>query len=182
MARRSSIEQLPEALQKACHEAIGRGATIDAITDMLNGMGGDVSRSAVGRYAQDYRELVAKQRDMTAMAQAFGREFSDTDDRTGAMMTQLMQTLMTSTLLPLITGKDGENGEELDALTVSRLAKAVKDVAGAAKVDVEREKAIREETRKQAREEAASAADSAARRAGADPATIELIKKEIMGL
>lgn len=179
MARRSSIERLPEALQKACHEAIGRGATIDAITELLNGMGGDVSRSAVGRYAQDYRELVAKQRDMTAMAQAFGREFSDTDDRTGAMMTQLMQTLMTSTLLPLITGEDGE---ELDALTVSRLAKAVKDVAGAAKVDVEREKAIREETRKQAREEAASAADSAARRAGADPATIELIKKEIMGL
>ncbi|MBZ6377355.1 hypothetical protein B5C34_05345 [Pacificimonas flava] len=180
MGGKSTIEQLPDQLQGACHAAIRRGATIDEITGLLNGLGADVSRSAVGRYTKNYSELVRQQRDMTAMAQAFGREFGEGDDRTGLMMTQLMQTLMTRSLIPLLSG-DGEE-EQLDPLEIGRLAKAVKDIAGASKIDTDRIRAIRAEEREAAKKDAADVAEGAARKTGASAETIQQIRREIMGL
>jgi hypothetical protein len=177
MANRSTIEQLAKPLQDACHEAIGRGATIDEITAVLNGLGADVSRSAVGRYTKNYSEIVERQREISAMAATFGKEFEDNE--TGEIMTQLMQQLVTQNLLPLLTGDDAEN---LGGLEISRLAKAVKDVAGAKKIGVDTERAIRAEERQRTKEEAAQAATGAAKKAGADKATIDLIREQVMGL
>lgn len=179
MSQRSSIDDLPDTIRTAIHAAIERGATIDGITAMIRDMGGDASRSAVGRYTAKFTELAKQQRDMRSVAEAFGREFGNADDMQGRMMIQLMTSITTRMLMPHLTG---EAEEELTALDVSRMAKAVKDATGAAKIDIERERAIREETARRTREEAAASAETAARAAGASEDTLRAVRMGILGM
>lgn len=179
MGSRSAIDALDPAIRSAVLRAIEDGATIDDIVDLIRGMGGEVSRSSVGRYTKGFAELARQQRDLRATAEAFGREFGSADDRQGRMMVQLMTSITTRALMPHLTG---EAEEELSTLELSRLAKAVKDATGAAKIDIEREAKIREEEARRTREAAASAADTAARAAGASEETLRAVRMGIMGM
>ena len=55
---RSSIARLPPELREAVDTAIADGATIDEIADLIRGEGGACSRSAVGRYTKNVRDLI----------------------------------------------------------------------------------------------------------------------------
>lgn len=176
---RSSIDALPDSIRREVDEAVKRGATIDEIVAAVRGMGGSVSRSAVGRYTKDFAEIARRQRDMTSVAQAFGAEFGGADDMQGRLMVQLLTSVVTRQIIPHASG---EAAEELDLLALSRLAKAVKDTMGASKLDIEREAKIREEEGKRARQAAAEAADAEGRAAGASEETIDRIKRRILGI
>ena len=145
----------------------------------MRGLGGEVSRSRVGRYSQRFAELAKQQRDMRSVAEAFGREFNTGDDMQGRMMIQLMTSITTRMLMPHMTG---EAEEELSTLELTRLAKAVKDVGGAAKVDAERERAIREEEARRTKEAAANDAEVAGRAAGASEETLRRVRAGILGI
>ena len=161
MARASSIDRLPEPLVSACEAAIKSGKTIDDITAMLNARGADVSRSAVGRKHKGYRELVAEQRKSREIAQAFADEFRDLQDDgdMGALMTQQMQLLVMHAQRGMIANLD--EAEEIDIQAIGRLSKSVRELAGAAKTDFEREQAIRAAAIREAREQAANDAETA---------------------
>ncbi|MBX9881234.1 MAG: DUF3486 family protein [Sphingomonas sp.] len=176
MGRRSSIEQLDPRVRAEVDQAIKRGATIDAIVDLLKGLGADASRSAVGRYSKRYAELARQQREMRTVAEAFGQEFGSADDRQGRMMVQLLTSVITRAIMPVASAEDDPEG--IDAKELHFLARAVKDTVGAAKLDVERERAVREEERKRA----AEAGADAARKGGASAETIDLVKRSILGL
>lgn len=181
MASPSTIDQLPEPIRLAVMEAIKRQVKIDDIVDLIRSMGGEASRSAVGRYSKNFRALAEQQRSIRSVAEAFGHEFGDADDRQGRMMVQLMTTLATRSLMPMVTAEDDEEGG-LSPLELSRIAKAVKDTMGAAKLDVEREAKIRDEATKRAKAEAATAGVEAARSSGASAETLDLIRKRILGI
>ena len=174
---RSTIDALPPAILAAVHDAIERRETIDAIVARIRDMGGDASRSAVGRYTKGFAELA--KHDMRSVAEAFGREFGSADDLQGRMMIQLMTSLTTRVLMPHMTG---EAEEDLSVLDLSRLAKAVKDATSASKIDIEREAKIREEEARRARERAAADAETAGRAAGASEATLRAVRLGILGL
>lgn len=176
---RSTIDALPPVILAAVHDAIERRETIDAIVARIRDMGGDASRSAVGRYTKGFAELAKQQRDMRSVAEAFGREFGSADDLQGRMMIQLMTSLTTRVLMPHMTG---EAEEDLSVLDLSRLAKAVKDATSASKIDIEREAKIREEEARRARERAAADAETAGRAAGASEATLRAVRLGILGL
>lgn len=176
MARRSRIEQLDPRIRAEVDGAIKRGVTIDAITEMLKGLGVEIARSSVGLYTKRYAAMARQQRDMRAVAEAFGQEFGSADDHQGRMMVQLLTSLITRAIMPVAT--DGEPEVELDAKELHFLARAVKDTMGAAKLDIERERLIREEERKRA----ADAGAEAARKGGASAETIDLVKRSILGL
>ena len=176
---RSTIDELPDGIRSAVHAAIERGQTIDGIVDLIRGLGGEASRSAVGRYTKGFAELAKQQRDMRSVAEAFGREFGSADDHQGRMMIQLMTSITTRMLMPHMTG---EAEEELSTLELSRLAKAVKDATGAAKIDIEREAKIRDEEARRTREQAAANAETAARAAGASEDTLRAVRMGILGL
>jgi hypothetical protein len=179
VAGRSSIDKLPSRVREEVDAAIKRGATIDDIVERLRELGADhISRSAVGRYSQQFREFAAQQRQISSVAQAFANEFGEAEDRQGRFMIQALTSVITRAILPVASGDE----IELDGKELHYLARAVKDVASASKTDVDREAKIREETRKRAREEAAAAAESAGRSAGATPETIEAIKRKILGI
>ena len=57
---RSSIARLPPELREAVDAAIADGATIDEIADLIRGEGGACSRSAVGRYTKNVRDLIRR--------------------------------------------------------------------------------------------------------------------------
>lgn len=179
MAGRSTIDQLPPVIRQEVDAAIKRGATIDEIVAQLRDMGADhISRSAVGRYSKQFRDLADQQRQISSVAQAFGKEFGHADDLQGRFMIQLLNSVITRAVLPIASGEE----IEIDGKELHYLARAVKDVASAAKTDVDREAKIRDETKKRAREEAAAAAESAGRTAGASEETIEAIKRKILGI
>lgn len=179
MAGRSSIDELPPEVRSAIHAAIERGRTIDEIVTLIRDMGGEASRSAVGRYTKGFAELAKQQRDMRSVAEAFGREFGSADDHQGRMMIQLMTSITTRALMPHMTG---EAEEELSTLELSRLAKAVKDATSAAKVDIEREARIRAEEAKRVREQAVEDAQEAVRATGASEETLRAVRMGIMGM
>jgi len=177
MTRPSTIKRLPPQLRTAVDDALKRGCTIDEITSMLAGLGANVSRSAVGRYTQEYREFADRHRDIATFAQAFGTEFGTGDDKQSRLLVQLMTSIATRAAIPLATGEDAEqiSGKELSAY-----ARAVKDILGAAMIDTTREAKIREEEAKRVRRAAADAAVAEGRKAGAGEETTALIRKAIM--
>lgn len=175
---RSSIDELPDAIRREVHAAIERGASIDGIVELIRGLGGDASRSAVGRYSQKFAALAKQQREMRSVAEAFGREFGSADDHQGRMMVQLMTSVMTRAVMPLATGDE----IDLSSKELMELGKAAQSIASAAKIDVEREARIRLEAAKRAKEQAANDADAAGRAAGASEETLRRIRAGILGI
>lgn len=179
MAGRSSIDKLPQELRDAVQRALKEGHTIDEIVAMLSEEGADVSRSAVGRYTQNYREMAARQRDLSSVAASFASEFGGADNAQQKLLIQMFTSVMTQAVLPMASGDEDAS---IDPKDLHFLARSIKDVVSAAKTDTDREAKIRDEERKRVREEAAASAEKAAKGAGATPETIEAIKREIMGL
>lgn len=178
MGRRSSIDRLPHNLREAVQAALKEGLTIDEIVDMLSEEGADVSRSAVGRYTKNYREMAARQRDLSSVAKSFASEFGEADNSQQKLLIQMFTSVMTQAVLPLASGEDAE----LEPRDLHFFARSIKDIASAAKTDTDREAKIREEERKAARAEAAKVAEKAARGSGATPETIAAIKRELLGI
>ncbi len=173
------MKTLPPGIQAAVMQAMEGGATIDDIVTQLDSMGHKRSRSAVGRYAQEYGKMAERQRDMRSAAEAFAGEFGGADNVEGKLLVQMLTSMGARMVMAKANG--GED-EEPDALEFSRLAKATKDLIGAAKTDSERDARIREEAAKEARRVAADDAVSAARAAGASDATMDAIKTKLLGL
>ena len=73
------IESNPVIL-KAVNDAIQRGSTIDAITDMLAQMGHEIGRSSVGVHSKKLKAMSDRSRDIRAAADAFASKFGDAGD------------------------------------------------------------------------------------------------------
>ena len=64
-------------LREAVDKAIAEGATIDEITARIREGGESCSRSAVGRYAKEARELIQKRQEADRVVKAWMQEFGD---------------------------------------------------------------------------------------------------------
>jgi predicted transcriptional regulator len=170
VGRKSTIAANP-VIRKAVDEAIHRGCTIQAITDMLDAMGSEISRSAVGRYASKYQGMAARQRDIRAAADAFASEFGNAEDNQTRLMVQAVTTLITERI---IGTREGE-GSNLD---LRLLAAAAKDTMGAAKIDSDLRRAIRKETFA----EAADIVENEVKAAGASDELLNKILARFMGV
>ncbi len=178
MGRKSSINTLPTQVQAAVVQALEAGATIDDIVDKLGSMGHERSRSAVGRYAKQYGELAKRQRDMRVVAEAFASEFGSGENSEAKLMVQMLTSVGARMIMPMAA----DDEPEIEAKEFAFLAKSVKDLVSAAKIDADRDARIREEASKEARRQAAEAAEDEARSAGASEATIMRVKSRILGL
>lgn len=170
MARRSSIDRLPEQIRAEVDAAMKRGRTIEEIVEVLQALGEDISRSAVGRYAKNYRALAKREREITAISNAFATEFPE-DDKRATMLVQLLHTVITRVIMQI-----GEGDKiELSPMDLHFIARAVKDGLGADKINVDRIAKIKEEARKEAFAEAQRVVKETGRRAGATEETIAAI-------
>ena len=89
------IARLPPTLREAVDAAIADGATIDEITALIRGEGGACSRSAVGRYTKNVRDLIRQgSRRPTAGRRGVGAALGEAraEGRAGLILIETLRT------------------------------------------------------------------------------------------
>ena len=169
---RSSIARLPPELREAVDAAIADGATIDEIADLIRGEGGACSRSAVGRYTKNVRDLIRRQqetdRGIEAWVQALGER---TEGRAGLILIETLRSLTLAALAELSQRETPPTPEEL-----SRLSLVLKRIEGTDKLRIERERAAAKEAAK-----TAPGAGQAPVRKGLSPEAVAAIREVVEG-
>lgn len=172
MGKTSSIKRLPPELRDAIDKALQRHVSYDEIVGMVNDLGGNVSRSAIGRYAKNYRDLVEQMRQMSGLLPMVSDVSAEQEVEESRLLSQLMRTFATKTLVEAAADEGAVDGKDFN-YKMSGAEKAAK--VAASMFDLRK----RLEDMKQ---RCAAAAEDAGQRAGASPETIALIKAELLGL
>ena len=134
---RSSIARLPPTLREAVDAAIADGATIDEVTALIRGEGGACSRSAVGRYAKDMRDLIRQQQETDRGIEMWVRALGERPEgRAGLILIETLRTLTLSTLAELSKRETPPTPEEL-----ARLSLVLRRIEGTDKLRLQREQA-----------------------------------------
>ena len=168
---RSSIARLPPTLREAVDAAIADGATIDEITGRIRAEGGTCSRSAVGRYTKNMRDLIRQQQEADRANEAWVRALgARTEGRAGLILIETLRTLTLSALADLSRREEPVSTEEL-----ARLALLLRRIEGTDKLRLERER----EAAKAAR--AAPGAGQAPVRKGLSPEAVAAIREVVEG-
>lgn len=180
MGRRSSIEQLPRELADLCHRLIREGRTIYEITDALNGLDAEVSKSAVGRYVKGAREQMRQYREAQEVAGQWVSQLNEkpTGD-VSALLTEMLKTVAFQTIAGLghsegELGKDGQP-KSTKPMDVMLLAKAIRDLEASTKQSLERRAAIE----KAVLDRAADKAGEVGTRNGLSQTAIDEIQREL---
>lgn len=165
MAPKSSMKTLAPAIQGAVIKALETGATIDDIVEQLAALGVRRSRSAVGRYAKSYADLAARQRDMRSVAEAFASDFGGADNAEGKLLVQVLTSVGARMVLPLA----GDDEPEIDPKDFHFLAKSVKELLSAAKIDADRDAKVRAEAKREAQDDMRRKLEAAGKAGEMDP-------------
>lgn len=180
MPRKSTIETLPDDIRQRLNFLIGEGALdLDALTDWLDDQGYERSRSAVGRHAKKFKVMREKLNQSREMAKALAAEVGEdiTSSKQGRMIVEILRTLVFEHL-----SKQMETGQEADPQSFFFLAKAIKDIAGANRLDQDYENKVREGIAKEERERAAETVSKVVTEAGLSKSVTDQIKKDILGM
>ena len=168
---RSSVARLPPELREAVDAAIADGATIDEITALIQAEGGTCSRSAVGRYTKNVRDLIRQQQETDRGIEMWVRALGErAEGRAGLILIETLRTLALSTLAELSKREKPPTPEEL-----ARLSLVLRRIEGTDKLRLERERA----TAKAAR--AAPGAGQAPVRKGLSPEAVAAIREVVEG-
>ncbi|MHB1053515.1 MAG: phage protein Gp27 family protein [Thiobacillus sp.] len=171
MSRKSSIKQLDPRIKEAVDQAIRDDrATIDDIVAIVGGMGGDASRSAVGRYKQKAEAQMKRYREAQEVAKVWiGKLQTDPEGDVGRLLAEMLRTTAFQTIGDLDAGTPQD---------IMFLGKALKDLASADTLTANRIMVVRREAAK----EAAVVAVKEAKGAGLSDEAAEMIRKKILGV
>ncbi|MBN8885915.1 MAG: DUF3486 family protein [Rudaea sp.] len=185
MAARSSVARLPQELVDLCNRLMREGKTIYEITDKLNELDADVSKSAVGRYVKSAREQMQRYRDAQQVASQWVEQLGENGRGDVATLCQQMLTgIAFQTLDQVATAQLQEAGDDstpakpLKAMDLMLLAKALESIEASSKRSMER----REKIERLALERQAKAAEKTARANGLSDDQWEAIRKKFLGI
>ena len=172
---RSSIARLPPELREAVDAAIADGATIDEIADLIRGEGGACSRSAVGRYTKNVRDLIRQQQETDRANEMWVRALGErAEGRAGLILIETLRTMTLSTMAELSQRETPPTPEEL-----ARLALVLKRIEGTDKLRLQREQAAAKAAR--AAPGAGQAPGQAPPRKGLSPEAVAAIREVVEG-
>ena len=172
---RSSIARLPPELREAVDAAIADGATIDEIADLIRGEGGACSRSAVGRYTKNVRDLIRQQQEADRANEMWVRALGErAEGRAGLILIETLRTMTLGTMAELSMREEPATPEEL-----SRLSLVLKRIEGTDKLRLQREQTAAKEAK--AATGAGQAPGQAPPRKGLSPETVDLIDEAVVG-
>ena len=165
---RSSIERLPAKLREAVDAAIADGATIDEITARIRAEGETCSRSAVGRYAKNMRDMIRQQQETDRTIKAWVDALGERPEgRTALFLIETLRAMVLSTMARLSAREEPVSTEEL-----ARLALILKRIEGTDKLRKDRERAAKK---------AAQGAGQAKGQGGLSPEAVAIIRAEVEG-
>jgi hypothetical protein len=177
MAQKSKITQLDPRVRAAVDDAIREGrATIDEIVLLIRGMGGEASRSSVGRYVKNAAAQLKQYRDAQEIAKAWvGRLNAQPEDDVGRMLAEMFKTLAMQTMAQL---GDEEQEGPAQPMELMLLAKALDHLTRSQKTTVDRAVKIREALGAKLEQ----LEGEAKKGGGLDVATIQRIREEVYGI
>ena len=171
---RSSIKRLPAKLREAVDQAVADGATIDEITERIRAEGGDCSRSAVGRYAKNMRDLIRKQQETDRTIKAWVDALGERQEGQAALvLIETLRAMALDTVAKLRARDEPASTEEL-----ARLSLTLKRIEGTDKLRKDRERAAEKEKEKA---EKAKSAGRAKGQGGLSPEAVAIIRAEVEG-
>lgn len=175
MGRKSSITQLDPRIRDAVNDAVRDGrATIDEILVLIKSMGGEVSRSAVGRHVKKATEQMKRYRDAQEVAKVWIAKLTDEPEGdVGRLVAEMVKTVAFQQLADM-----GESDKKSGPMDLMLLAKAMDHVSRSQKVDADRQLKIRKEVLDQA----AKKTEEVAKAKGLSADTVDLIKRQILGI
>lgn len=173
-SRPSSILQLDPRVKEAVDAAVREGRlTIDQIVSMIAEQGEEASRSSVGRYVKNARERMEDYRQAQQIAAVWVDKLGkEPEGDIGRMLLEMLRVVAFKSI------GDIESASPEDLMF---LGKALKDIAGADKLVVDREINLRKLIQAQAEKVAANVANTA-KKAGMTAETVELIRSQILGI
>ena len=179
MGKRAKVSQLPDEVRKKLDaELVKRGFSgYDALETWLDGLGVSIGKSSIHRYGKNLERKLAAIKASTEAARLIAQEApDDADQRSGAVIS-MIQTEVFDVLVALQELDD----PEVDAVQRAKvLASLAKNVATLSRASVHQKRHELE-----IRSKAEAAADRVARLAkkgGLSGATIDSIKREILGI
>lgn len=182
MARRSSIDQLPRELTDLCNRLIRDGRTIYEITDALNQLDAEVSKSAVGRYVKSTRELMQR---YSAAQEIAGKLIAQIGENptgdVGSLLAEMLKTIAFQLMAEMgdaVEGADGADGLRAKPMDIMLLAKGLDHLERAGAVGFKR----RQEIERIALQRQAKAAEQAARQVGLSDDQWEAIRAKFLGV
>ena len=165
------IARLPPELREAVDAAIADGATIDEVTALIRGEGGACSRSAVGRYTKNVRDLIRQQQETDRGIEMWVRALGERPEgRAGLILIETLRTMTLSTLAELSKRETPPTPEEL-----ARLSLVLRRIEGTDKLRLQREQAAAKAAR------AAPGAGQAPVRKGLSPEAVAAIREVVEG-
>lgn len=186
MGRKTSIDRLPPdaraRIQK--HLRDNRLTLDELIADLqhefpsLAATGGLPSRSAVQRYSQGVREIVAHEREMTVAAEALVAELGENfDAKSGALLAQAVTTLASRRALQAVEATS--NGEVMDISDVLDLARAAKTAQEARSLNLKERRSVSDEARRKLLEEQRAKLDAMGSKGGVTEDTKKAIREAL---
>lgn len=150
MAAKSSIKTLPKPILAEVNRLLtDELATIDEVVAHLEELGHRRSRSAVGRYKQDIDKVAEKLRRSREIAGALVKEIGPAaaEGKTGRLLVEVLQSIAFDHLMH--QADSDAPGTPMESQDFFFLAKALKEMASAQKIEVDRELTIRKEVAKE---------------------------------
>ncbi|MGI1669992.1 MAG: DUF3486 family protein [Neptuniibacter sp.] len=181
MARKSSIDLLPDEIRDALHEllrdpAVTQLEATKRVNALLDAEGSEVelSKSAVNRYSQRMDAIGDKMRQSRQIAEMWiGKLGNQPQGQVGKLLNEFTRTMAFETALHMSEGEDPVPPKLLKELSLS-----IKHLEEAASVNEKREREIR----KQIAEEAAETAETVAKQQGLTREGVKAIKEQILGI
>jgi hypothetical protein len=183
MGQKSAVDKLPEKLRKKLLALLQEPAvTQAAIAEAINYEAGEplISTSSVNRYAKRMKHFAEKNRQAKEITDAYLEKCGgDNRVKLGQVINQQIRVAVYDLMLEI---DDLKNSEDFNALGIAELlhkvAKSLREIETAEKLNAERTESIR----KAALAEAAETVETTAKAAGMSAQAIDTLKQKILGL
>lgn len=146
MGQKSSISRLDPRIIEAVDCAVREDrATIDEIVVFIHDMGGDASRSAVGRYTKARKSANVKMQNYVDAQHLSAVWIRKIDETPGGDVGRLNAELLRTVALQVISRIGDDDAAEPTAGEIALLARGIKDLASADKISADRDLRVRRE-------------------------------------
>lgn len=178
--RPSSIDRLPDETRESVHRrlAAGRDTQLEIVAD-LNAEGHAVSKSALNRYAKNFRKLGERLRLAREAATALGRSLEDAPETdVGRLLIEGIEAEVLSLFLELTDAGVDERSIEDSVELLETISRTVRDLGTAKKSRIDGELKIRDRIIKKA----AAAIAEVGTQQGLAAETVAAFKAKLLGL
>lgn len=184
MARRSTIDKLPEDvrrwLERALNESGFSGYT--ELETLLRDRGYVISKSAIHRYGQKIERRYGAIRAATEAARMLTEGAADDQDARSEAVIALIQTELFESIVQLQEAEEGEIDHKDRVALLSKVAKNVATLSRAS-VNLKKYQAdIRREAREELLREQAAALDKAAKAQGLGEDQVRFWREKVLGI